>query len=280
MLRFIFSILIVLLDQLFKRWIVLTLEVGQEAPLINGLISLFHLENTGAAFNFLADQRWLLAGIQLLAALVLIAILLRYTDGFWGTLGLAAVLGGTVGNLIDRVFLGYVVDMFRFEFVDFAIFNFADVFITLGFLTFLVHYIVSALRPEKTLDHVYSDLPTEVTHDTADYPVNEDIPDPEPLFSQDAQIWFDSNQSPMQEDIPPHDFGFQPSSSSFPVFPDGQQEAMIDSPVTIDSPVSDDTSPILDVLSALEEELAHPDMLVDYDVDKLLSEYGFESDNN
>ena len=65
MLCFLFSKLIVLLDQFFKSWIVLTHDVGQETQIIPGLFSLFHLENTGAAFNILSDQRWLLAGIQL-----------------------------------------------------------------------------------------------------------------------------------------------------------------------------------------------------------------------
>ena len=156
MLIFVFSALIVLCDQFFKRWIVMTHHVGEETILIPGVLSLFRLHNPGVAFGFLSGQPWwLLAGIQLLAAIILIMIILRYTEGFWGSLGLAAVLGGTIGNLIDRIFTfnaefpHHVVDMFRFLFIDFAVFNIADVFITLGFLTFLVHFIVLTFKNDN-----------------------------------------------------------------------------------------------------------------------------------
>ena len=146
MLCFVFAALVVLLDQLFKRWVVITLMVGEETVVVNGLLNLLHVENSGAAFSILPDHRWLLAAISFVAALVLIAILLRYNEGFWGTLGLASVLGGAVGNLIDRVFHGYVVDMFRFPFMEFAIFNIADIFITLGMITFCIFFIITSFR--------------------------------------------------------------------------------------------------------------------------------------
>jgi signal peptidase II len=152
---FVFSALIAVLDQFFKRWIVITHTVGEETVLIPGILSLFRLHNPGAAFGFLAGQPWwLLAGVQFIAAIVLVMIILRYTEGFWG-IGLAAVLGGTIGNLIDRIFTfnadfpHHVVDMFRFTFIDFAIFNIADVFITMGFLVFLIHFIVITFKSDK-----------------------------------------------------------------------------------------------------------------------------------
>jgi len=146
MLCFVFAALVVLLDQFIKHWIILTLPLHGEAELIPGLIGLTHYENTGAAFSMLANQRWLLAGISLAATLVLIFVLLRYNEGFWGTLGLAAVLGGTVGNLIDRVFNGFVVDMFVPLFINFAIFNIADIFITLGGITFCIFFVIASFR--------------------------------------------------------------------------------------------------------------------------------------
>ena len=157
MLIFVFSALIVLTDQFFKHWIVLTHDIGEKTVLIPGFLSLFRLHNPGAAFGFLSGQPWwLLASIQFVAAVFLVMVILRYTEGFWGSLGLAAVLGGTIGNLIDRVFAGWgtdvahhVVDMFRFTFIDFAIFNIADVFITLGFLAFLIHFIVVTFQSDK-----------------------------------------------------------------------------------------------------------------------------------
>jgi len=149
MLCFVFSALVVLLDQFFKRWIILTLSVRENTQLIPGVLDLTHVQNTGAAFSILPDQRWILVGISFIACILLITILLRYNEGFWGTLGLAALLGGAAGNLIDRLFYGYVVDMFEPIFIRFAIFNIADIFITLGGLTFCIFFIATMFRPGK-----------------------------------------------------------------------------------------------------------------------------------
>lgn len=152
MLVFIFSGLVVLLDQFFKRWIVGTLELGDRMDLIPGVIGLWHTQNSGAAFGILAGQRWLLAAIAFVSCIILIFILLRYNEGFWGTLGLGAVLGGAAGNLIDRLWPGgggYVVDMFETLFMQFAIFNIADIFIVLGFITFCIHFIIVSVRQDR-----------------------------------------------------------------------------------------------------------------------------------
>jgi len=151
MLCFLFAGLIVALDQFFKHWILRTLRVGEEGPeVIPGLLGLTRWENDGAMLNILSGQQWLLAGIAFGAAIVLVMILLRYNEGFWGTIGLAAVLGGTVGNLVDRIFNdGKVVDMFRTLPFNFPIFNIADIFITLGFITFLIHFIAISFKPEE-----------------------------------------------------------------------------------------------------------------------------------
>ena len=152
MLCFVFSALVVILDQLFKKWITITMAVGEHKDVIPGIINLTHVENYGAAFSILSGKRWLLAAVMFIAIIIIVAILLRYTEGFWGTLGLAAVLGGAVGNLIDRVFAGHVVDMFEFKFIEFAIFNVADIFITLGGLTFLIFFIITSFKSSKTAE--------------------------------------------------------------------------------------------------------------------------------
>ena len=146
MLCFVFSALVVLLDQFFKRWVVLTIPLNDKADLIPGVVGLTHVQNSGAAFSILADQRWILVGISFIACILLITILLRYNEGFWGTLGLSALLGGAAGNLIDRLFNGYVVDMFEPLFMDFAIFNIADIFITLGGITFCLFFIITSIK--------------------------------------------------------------------------------------------------------------------------------------
>jgi len=168
MLAFIFAALIVVLDQFFKNWVSRTIALGEpDGPvIIPGILGLTHWENDGAMLNILSGQQWLLAGIAFVAAVVLIMIILRYNEGFWGTLGLASVLGGTVGNLFDRIFNeGAVVDMFRTLFIEFPIFNIADIFITLGFITFLIHFISLSFRDKErenaTSDYYENDFDEE-----------------------------------------------------------------------------------------------------------------------
>ena len=185
MLCFVFAALVVILDQFFKRWILLTVELHGHVNLIPGVIELTHFQNTGAAFSILEDKRWLLAGISLVAAVLLVFILLRYTEGFWGTIGLAAVLGGTVGNLIDRVFQGFVVDMFRPMFIkNFPVFNVADMFLTLGFATFCIHFLITSVNASKDkeeltepVDDSAEEYGTDDQYDMYDIPENHEIPD-------------------------------------------------------------------------------------------------------
>jgi hypothetical protein len=73
----------------------------------------------------------------------------HYWGNSWGKLALAAILGGAVGNFIDRLALGEVIDMFEFEFVNFAIFNIADVFITLGGIVFIVTFFIKSQPSEE-----------------------------------------------------------------------------------------------------------------------------------
>jgi len=165
MLCFVFSALVVVLDQLFKRYITITMALYEQKTLIPGLIGITYVQNPNAALSIYIGGRWVLAAIMFVCVIILIAILLRYNEGFWGTLGLAAVLGGAVGNFIDRVFIGEVVDMFEFQFMNFAVFNIADIFITLGGLTFLIFFIVtsfkSAGKKEDTLNAAHTDAYAE-----------------------------------------------------------------------------------------------------------------------
>lgn len=149
MLYFIISALIVVLDQVFKYYIASNIAFGEQMQLIPGIIHLTYIENTGAAFGIFADKRWLLVAVSAICVVVMIVVLARYKMDRWGKLGLAMVLGGAVGNLIDRVFIGYVVDMFEPEFVDFAVFNVADTFITIGGIIFVIYYIIDIIRDSK-----------------------------------------------------------------------------------------------------------------------------------
>jgi len=279
MLCFVFAALIVVLDQFFKRWIVLTLEIRELGPdIIPGVIGLTRWENDGAMLNILAGQKWLLAGVAFVAAIVFIAILLRYNEGFWGTLGLASVLGGTVGNLADRVFNdGAVIDMFKTQFINFPIFNIADIFITLGFATFCIHFIAVSLKAEKSEAESSEEAAQQlsVPHDEAyDLPNMQDAPD------------FDSFSDTTVVSAQPQPY---PVSPVTPVSPEPipaaqpEQIAYEPDPPVVSSPVPEppaDALPALEALETLEALESELGQFEDYNVDDLLREYGFEEDND
>ncbi len=124
---------IFLIDRLVKVWAQRFLASKPGGMLLwPGVVRLFYTENTGMAFGFLSGQRWLLVALSLLAVAVVAVSLRPYHLGLWAELSLMSILGGMAGNLMDRMVLGYVVDMIDLVFVRFAVFNVADMFISLG----------------------------------------------------------------------------------------------------------------------------------------------------
>ena len=139
------SALFLVLDQITKAVVRNALVLGVPGPeLIPGVIRLFYVLNVGAAFS-LGEG---LGGAFVLLALAVIAATVWY---LWKTpllshlevVGLAMVVGGAVGNAIDRLTCGYVVDFFATEFIDFPVFNVADIGITVGFGIHRVHVLFS-----------------------------------------------------------------------------------------------------------------------------------------
>lgn len=127
------AIVIVVVDQLVKNSIRQTIPLFATKPFLPGLMELTYVKNTGAAFSMLSRHTWLLAVISALVAIILMVVLLRnLVPSTLGKLSIALILGGAVGNFIDRIWLGYVVDMFSLQFINFAIFNVADIGVTLG----------------------------------------------------------------------------------------------------------------------------------------------------
>ena len=120
---------IVALDQWVKAYIVTHFAVGESKPFLPQLLRLHYVRNFGAAWSSFSGERWLLIGVTGVGMLAL---------GVWS---LTAVIGGGVGNLIDRVRLGYVVDMLDCTFIEFPVFNVADCFVVCGTIAALVYYI-------------------------------------------------------------------------------------------------------------------------------------------
>lgn len=137
------------LDQLSKGWAVEHLATGTVQPLLPGLLQLQRVSNTGAAFSLFAGAPNQLGLVSALVSLgLLFWILWRPPAGLWSVLALGLLLGGAVGNGIDRWRQGAVVDFLEFVPIDFPIFNLADVAINMAVLCFLV----DLLRPQQTSD--------------------------------------------------------------------------------------------------------------------------------
>lgn len=148
---------IVFIDQMTKNLVVKNMELHDEIPVINGFFSLYYVRNKGAGLGLLADARWVFMSLTTIVIIIAIALLLiDYFKHFLANLSLIFILAGGIGNMIDRVFIGEVVDFFQFKirFFDF-IFNVADVFVTFGTILFVVYYIfVYERQKTKNSDRV------------------------------------------------------------------------------------------------------------------------------
>jgi signal peptidase II len=131
---------VVVLDQVSKRWALDHLPPGLPREFLPGLLNLQLVQNTGAAFSLFTEAPRLLALVSLLASgAVLLWILRQPLSSRWESLGLGFLLGGALGNGLDRWRMGAVIDFLALVPIHFPIFNLADVAINLAVLGFLVH---------------------------------------------------------------------------------------------------------------------------------------------
>ena len=152
MLAAIIAVFAIIADQISKYVVVQNIEYHGEVPFIKGFMSFYHTRNTGAAFSMLSDSRWIFMVFSVLAMAIIVYLLIKeYRRHPLLNIALAMVLGGGIGNMIDRFRLGYVVDFFKLEFIDFAIFNVADCFITVGAILLGVYILFLDAKIEKRL---------------------------------------------------------------------------------------------------------------------------------
>ena len=131
---------IVAADQITKFLTVANIALFEDVTFIPGFLGLTYVQNTGAAFSSFEGQQWLFA---LIFALFTVGILYEYFKkpmGFstFERWCIAGIYGGGLGNMIDRIRLGYVVDMIETKFIDFPVFNVADCFITCGCILMMI----------------------------------------------------------------------------------------------------------------------------------------------
>ena len=116
-----------------KWWVRENISLGQSIPFIPHVMDLTYTQNTGAAFSSFSGMTWLLALVSLGASVVVAVLMARnFFPGKWGRLSLSLILAGAAGNLIDRALLGFVTDMLQTTFMEFAVFNVADICVVAG----------------------------------------------------------------------------------------------------------------------------------------------------
>ncbi|MCI9678326.1 MAG: signal peptidase II [Oscillospiraceae bacterium] len=137
-------------DQAVKLYVVSHLALYESAPLLPGVVELLYIQNTGGGFSILAGHTWLLtiltAALMAGVAALMVKRVFPHPLAMWS---MAAILGGGLGNLIDRVRLGYVVDMFNFQFMDYPVFNVADILVVCGTVCFAAYYLFLYDKPSK-----------------------------------------------------------------------------------------------------------------------------------
>ena len=203
-------VLVLIVDQAVKLWTTQNIPLGaigdECVTLIKGFVHLTNVHNYGAAFSILQNARWLLVGVTAVFVIVVIVLINReIIHTRFGTWTAVLVLAGAIGNCLDRVLYGYVVDMFEFEFslfgkpFSFPVFNVADIFITVAGVLFCIHLILhnepeevkAANEPEfirrrrearRAKEAPYENIPKRGEHVTLDEELRS--PDPDNPFSE------------------------------------------------------------------------------------------------
>lgn len=127
-----------MLSDQFTKVLIIKNILDDQFIRVNSYFDLVHFKNQGAAFGFLSDaggwQRYFLSIVASIVSIVLIFMIKKYKDEFYTALGLSLILGGALGNLYDRLFLGYVTDFLYFHFQDYywPAFNISDTAIIIG----------------------------------------------------------------------------------------------------------------------------------------------------
>lgn len=138
-----FALAIAVLDQITKFLTVANIGLNEQISLLPGVLGLTYVRNTGAAFSSFEGMQWLFALIFVIFTVLVVWEYFKKPLPFkkFDRWCIAAIYGGGLGNMIDRIRLGYVVDMVKTEFIEFPVFNVADCFITCGCIALLVSLI-------------------------------------------------------------------------------------------------------------------------------------------
>ena len=141
---------VITLDQVSKLLAIAHLKGGDSFVIIDKVLRFTYVENRGAAFGMLANNRWVFLIISTVAIAAMIFYLFSgLSEGRLAGIALSMLISGGIGNMIDRVALGYVLDFIDFRLINFAIFNGADSFVCVGAGLLILSLVLEVIREGK-----------------------------------------------------------------------------------------------------------------------------------
>lgn len=154
------SVVLIVLDQLTKYIVNKTIPIGESIEVIPSFFHLAHVRNEGAAMGILQGQRWVF--MIFTTVVIVAAVYVMWSEkikNHWGIVAVSLVLSGGIGNMIDRLFLGEVIDFFSFVFweYEFYVFNVADIFVCCGVAVLAIYILLSKDFDSKNTKEDHSD---------------------------------------------------------------------------------------------------------------------------
>ena len=138
------------LDQLTKWLAVVNLQGEPSFPLWREVLHFTYVENRGMAFGMMQNHRWVFMVFSTVAIIGLVVYLFRFRpESRWMQISMAFIIGGGIGNMIDRLILGYVIDFIDFTLINFAVFNVADSFVCIGAGMMIGYLVIDLIREIK-----------------------------------------------------------------------------------------------------------------------------------
>lgn len=172
----IFITLAIAVDQLTKLWARRVLSIEGPRALIKGFMSLIYVENRGMAFGMMQGGRVVfIIFTVIVVTLLVIALAKGMFPGALPRLSICFIISGALGNFIDRLFLGYVTDMFRFDFVNFPIFNVADICLTIGTALLIIYVLKGGIPDTPGVKTEITDKTENPNEDTSKDTGNEQL---------------------------------------------------------------------------------------------------------
>lgn len=136
------ALVCLLFDQWLKHYVTVNIPLGEAQPLLPGFMELRTVHNYGAAWSSFSGSRWLLVAVTSVIVLAVLFLLVKKIVRHpLGVIACCLVFSGGLGNIIDRVRLGYVVDMFNLQFMNYPVFNVADISVVCGAVLGCAYYL-------------------------------------------------------------------------------------------------------------------------------------------